>query len=115
MCVNNDGLCYMCGGAYPGAPEGFAQEVQALPPSALADMVACLVLDVTAHEKQEVLEQLDVAEARSDGFVFIMAFDFVAFWIASITETHQRGARWWWTLLPLIGLAAWLAEREGAT
>jgi len=49
----------------PGAPEGFEQEVQALPPSALVDLVACLVLDVPATEKQAVLEQLDL-ETRLD-------------------------------------------------
>ena len=56
-----------------------------------------------------------LAEARADGFVNIMAFDFLAFWLASIIETRQRGARWWWTFLPVVGLAAWLVERDAAT
>lgn len=46
----------------PGAPEGFAQEVQAMSPSLLADTVACMLLDAPASAKQELLETYDLVE-----------------------------------------------------
>ena len=43
----------------PGAPpEGFVDEVKAMSPSALVDTVACLMLDVPASVKQEILSTL---------------------------------------------------------
>jgi hypothetical protein len=51
-------------------------------------------------------------EASADGFIFIMAFDFLAFWLASVLEVRAREGQWWWTLLPVIGLAVWLVRRD---
>lgn len=54
----------------------------------------------------------------SDGFVWSMSLDFLAFWVTSVAEARARAraAAWQWTLLPLVGLAVWLAleGREGA-
>ncbi|MFT4626484.1 MAG: hypothetical protein ACI8PZ_005161 [Myxococcota bacterium] len=53
-----------------------------------------------------------VSEASADGFVFVMAFDFVAFWLVGLLEARARCPRWQWAFVPVIGLAAAIAERE---
>lgn len=51
---------------------------------------------------------------RTDGFVFPMTFDFLAFWLVSVVEARARtrGTPWAWALLPLVGLGLFLGREE---
>jgi len=47
----------------------------------------------------------------TEGFVWSMSFDFLAFWILSAAEARARtrGTPWTWALLPVVGLGVFLA------
>ncbi len=51
---------------------------------------------------------------RTDGFVFPMTFDFLAFWLVSVVEARARtrGTPWALTLVPLVGLGLFLGQEE---
>jgi hypothetical protein len=52
--------------------------------------------------------------ADSEGFLYAMRVDFLAFWMLSVVEARARtqGTPWAWTLLPLVGLGVFLALEE---
>lgn len=47
---------------------------------------------------------------RTEQFVHVMSFDFVALWLASVLIAHEQrdelGNRWTWSLVPLLGALA---------
>ena len=55
-----------------------------------------------------------LASVRSEGFMHIMAADFVALWGASIALTRRRdpGNGWLWSLVPVAGVGVWMALRR---
>ena len=49
--------------------------------------------------------------ARTDGFVWTMAADFVVLWGTSMAIAQQDGdRRWWWALLPVLGTTGLLLK-----
>jgi hypothetical protein len=91
-------------GAEPGPITGVVLPL-ALAASAAALAVGAVVLGGPAGP---------AAFARvfwTDGFVFPMTFDFLAFWLLSVAEARARARRtpWALTLVPLVGLGLFLA------
>lgn len=52
----------------------------------------------------------------TDGFVWAMSWDFLAFWLVSLAEARarSRGTPWWLCAAPLVGTAAFLVLESRA-
>lgn len=80
-------------------------------PLALGAIGAALLVWAASHgHPSQLLEAV-----RSDGFVWSMSVDFLGFWSVSVLEARarSRGTPWQWTLVPLLGLALFLALEAG--
>jgi hypothetical protein len=53
-----------------------------------------------------------LAVARSDGFAFVMSFDFVALWLTTLLLVRRRSASSMWllALVPVLGPSLWMAS-----
>lgn len=54
---------------------------------------------------------------RTEAFMFIMGFDFLAFWLTSMLIHRELGRNWRWALLPMLGplLDLWFERSEPRT
>lgn len=71
--------------------------------------LVALVLLIWAAARGDLAELQRVV--LSEGFVWAMSWDFVAFWILSVVEARARtrGTPWAITLVPVVGLGVFLA------
>ena len=81
-------------------------------PAVLALLALVIVIWATVVGDLADLPQM----FASEGFVWAMTFDFLAFWVLSVAEARvrTRGTPWAITLVPVVGLGVFLAMEERA-